>query len=154
MESSSPLVAALREWVELCMRHSVCHLLHYARERGLSPSQIGALMQIHRRGTCGVSGIGGDLGVTSAAASHLLERLVREDLVVRSEDPRDRRAKQIILTDRGRKVLQESLRAGREWQETLARLLTPDEQDQIHAALTLLSEKASQIESEPTLALD
>lgn len=154
MESSTPIVAALREWIEIFMHRTMCHLLLYSRESGLSPSQVGALMQIHRRGVCGVSSIGGHLGVTSAAASHMLERLVRQGLVTRSEDPLDRRAKQIVLTEMGRQVMHESIRVRQEWLEALARLMTPQEENQVLAALTILTEKANQLENEPKLVLD
>ena len=154
MESPGRFVAGLREWIEVFMRRSMCHLLLYARESGLSPSQVGALLQIHRSGVCGVSSIGGHIGVTSAAASHMLERLVRQGLVVRSENPLDRRAKQIVLTEKGRQVMHESVRARQEWLEALARLMTPQEQNQVLDALTILTEKSNQLENESQLVLD
>jgi len=154
MESSERLVTALQEWIETFMHRSMRHLLVYAREQGLSPSQVGALLQIHRHGACGVSSIGGHLGVTSPAVSHMLERLVSQELVVRSEDPRDRRAKQIVLTEKGRRVMQESIQARQEWLEGLARLMTPQEQDQVLAALKILTERSDRLEKQPGLVLD
>ncbi len=122
----------------------------YSKENGLSMSQIGALFQIHR-GSSGVSDLGGDLGVSSAAASQMLERLVQQSLITRSEDPKDRRVKQIVLTDKGRQILKESIHARQSWLDELARTISPEEKEQIVGALNILIEKASQLAPHPEL---
>lgn len=149
MSTSDQFTAAVREWVGVSMRRSMRHLLLYSRESGLSMSQMGALMLVHRKGAGGVSDIGDYLGITSAAASQMLERLVQQGIVVRSEDPHDRRVKQIALTEKGLRTLQESIQARQSWVDGLARLLTPAEQKQVTAALSLLVEKCGQLETVP-----
>jgi DNA-binding MarR family transcriptional regulator len=149
MEPSAPLAVILQEWIDVFMRRSMRNLIRRSKERGLSMSQIGALFHIHHQGTSGVSDVGDDLGITSAAASQMLERLVQQELVVRSEDPHDRRAKRITLTDKGHQMLHESIRARQGWLEDLASALDPGEQEQIIAALRLLIAKANQLEGEP-----
>jgi DNA-binding MarR family transcriptional regulator len=148
MESSTQLTATLQELAAFFMRGSTRHLLLYAKESGLSMSQIGAMLHIHRKGVSGVSGIGDDLGVTHPAASQMLERLVLQGLVVRSEDPHDRRVKQIVLTEEGRRRLQESIQARQGWLDALANLLSPEEQDQVTAALRILLERANKLEND------
>lgn len=151
MQLSNQLAATLRKWVEISMRRSMRNFILYSKESGLSMSQIGALFQIHRKGTCGVSDIGDDLGITSAAASQMLERLVHQGLIDRSEDPHDRRGKQIILTEKGRRILQEGIQARQGWLDDLANIMTPKEQDQVVAALKIMIEKANQLDSQPEL---
>jgi DNA-binding MarR family transcriptional regulator len=146
MPTNDPFLAALHEWIGLFMRRSMRNFLLFSKERGFSMSQIGALFHLHRMGACDVSGIGEDLGVTDAAASQMLERLVQQGLVTRSENPADRRVKQIVLTEKGRQVLQESIHARQGWLEELARALSPEEQAQAEAALRILIEKAGQLE--------
>jgi DNA-binding MarR family transcriptional regulator len=148
MESPNPFVAALREWTGVFMRHSMRHLLLYSKRSGLSMSQIGALQLIHHRGVCGVSDMGSNLGISSAAASQMLERLVHQGLVVRSEDPHDRRLKQIVMTKKGHQVLQESALAHMGWLDALAVLLTPKEQGQVTSALRILLERANHFEND------
>ena len=87
-------------------------------------SQFGALFHLHRMGSSGVTDLGDHLGVTSAAASQMLDRLVQQGLILRSEDPNDRRVKQIVLTDKGHQVLQESIRARQGWLDDLAETLS------------------------------
>jgi DNA-binding MarR family transcriptional regulator len=112
-------------------------------------SQIGALFRIHHRGDSAVSGIGEELGISNAAASQMLDRLVQQGLILRSENPSDRRMKQIVLTDKGRQVLQESIAARQGWFVTLSETLSDSEQEQVIRALNILIEKASQLEIIP-----
>jgi DNA-binding MarR family transcriptional regulator len=150
MPTTDPFVATLRSWIEIFMRRSMRNLIRYSRENAISMPQVGALFHLHRSAG-GVSDLGEGLGVTSAAASQMLERLVQQGLILRSEAPHDRRAKQIVLTEKGRHLLQESFDARQGWLDDLAQTLSPGEKEQIVAALKILIEKASRLEmpSEP-----
>lgn len=145
-DSTDVLVAALQEWIEVSMRRSVRSFILYTKQNSMSMSQMGALFQIHRQGVCSVSSISDGLGFTSAAASQMLDRLVEQALVERTENPNDRRAKQIVLTDKGRQVIQESIHAHQDWFGDLARTLTPIEQEEVRVALNLLTGKATQLD--------
>ncbi|MDD5371773.1 MAG: MarR family transcriptional regulator [Anaerolineaceae bacterium] len=151
MVSSEPLIATTRKWIEVFMRRSMRDFLLYAKESGLSMSQIGAMFHIARHGALSVSDISEELGVTSAAASQMVDRLVHQGLITRSENPQDRRAKQIVVTEKGRRVLQDSLHARQRWLDELAALLSPAEQEQVVAALQILIEKTNQLEQQPEL---
>ena len=142
MPYADPFVVALQKWLGVSMHRSIRHLVCYARENGLSMSQLGALFHIHRMGSSGVTDLGDHLGVTSAAASQMLERLVQQGLILRSEDPSDRRAKQIVLTDKGLRVLQESMPARQNWFYELAEALSDSEKETITAALNVLVDRA------------
>ncbi|AFD24604.1 MarR family winged helix-turn-helix transcriptional regulator [Deinococcus gobiensis] len=71
----------------------------------LSSRQIGVLFQLRAHGTQNVSALARSVGLTLSATSHLLERLVQHGLVVRSEDPDNRRQKRIALSDQGQGLL-------------------------------------------------
>jgi DNA-binding MarR family transcriptional regulator len=141
MQSTDPLAASLQEWIHIFMRRSMRNLMLFARENGLSVSQIMTLFRIQKGGG-GVNDMADSLGISSAAASQMLERLVQQDLIVRSEDPHDRRAKQIVLSEKGQAVIQESLHVRQDWLGELACTLSASEKDQVVAALDLLIEKA------------
>lgn len=145
MQAADPFGAALKKWMRISMHHSVRHFICYARKHGLSMSQLGALLHLHRAGSSGVTDLGEQLGVTSPAASQMLERLVRQELIVRLEDPSDRRVKQVILTDKGLQVLEESMRAHQDWLQVLAEGLSDSEKEAITAALQILIERANQL---------
>jgi DNA-binding MarR family transcriptional regulator len=141
MTEIDPFITTLQQWIEVSMRRSMRNFLRYARESGLSMSQFGVLFHLTRKRSSGVTDLGDHLGVTSAAASQLLERLVQQDLILRSEDPNDRRVKQIVLTDKGCHVLEEGIRARQDWLVDLAGILSDVEKEQIVAALNLLIDK-------------
>jgi DNA-binding MarR family transcriptional regulator len=146
MRPADPFVVTMQEWIEVSMNRSIRDFIRYARESGLSMSQLGALFHIHHRGSSGVTDLGDHLGVTSAAASQMLERLVQQDLILRSVDPSDRRVKQIILTGKGQRVLQESIRARQGWLYDLAETLSDAEREASIAALNLLIKKATHLD--------
>jgi MarR family transcriptional regulator, organic hydroperoxide resistance regulator len=148
MQPTDPFSSTLHKWVEIFMRRSMRSFMLFSKENNLSMSQIGALFHIYR-GASGVSDIGDDLGITSAAASQMLEQLVRLELILRSENQRDRRVKQLVLTDKGRQVLQDSLHARQGWLDDLGKDLSPAEKEQVIAALQILIEKANQQEHQP-----
>ena len=77
------------------MHRSMHSLIHYIKKNDLSMSQIGALFQINH-GKSNVSELGEGLGITIAAASQMLERLVQQELILRTEDPEDRRVKKLV----------------------------------------------------------
>ena len=86
------------------------------------------------------------LGVTNAAASQLVDRLVQNGLIERSEDPLDRRVKQLKLTTKGKEIIQESIEVRRRWMEQLTDELTQDEQESIITALTILTYAAENLD--------
>jgi DNA-binding MarR family transcriptional regulator len=144
--SSDPFTEILRQWAEVFMHRSMRDFHRFTRESGLSMSQLNALFYIYHGGACGVSDIGERLGVTSAASSQLIDRLVLLDLLQRTEDPLDRRNKCLALTDKGRLLIAESIEARRRWLQDLTTTLTPDQQAAIAGALTTLTQAAQRLE--------
>ena len=108
-------------------------------------SQLGALFHIQHTGSSGVTDLGENLGVSSAAASQLLERLVQQGLILRSEDPMDRRVKQLVLTEKGTLTLEESYLARQGWLNDLEHTLSTAEKEQVAAALKILIDKSKQL---------
>lgn len=144
--SETEVTGRLEKLLETFMRRSMHNFIMSAKERGLSMSQMGALFAIHRKGACGVTDIGDHLGITAAATSQMLNRLVEQDLIARSEDPDDRRLKRIVLTPTGMQTLQESIRARQNWLRRLATTLTPEEQDHVSISLQMLLDKVHQVD--------
>jgi DNA-binding MarR family transcriptional regulator len=145
MQQADLFVVTLQKWIEVSMDRSMRNFICYARESGLSMSQLGALFHLQRAGSSGVTNLGDHLGVSSAAASQMLERLVQQDLILRSEDPSDRRVKKIRLTEKGLHVLQESIRARQGWLAELAGALSDSEKEASIAALNILIDRANHL---------
>ena len=108
--------------------------------------QTSVLFHLHHGSSCGVSDVGELLGVTNPAASQMVDRMVTLGLIERTEDPDDRRAKQLQLTANGRLIVKESIEARRRWMEQLTYTLTSEEQTLIINALNTLVDAARDLE--------
>jgi DNA-binding MarR family transcriptional regulator len=139
MSNETQFTQTLQDWSEAYMRHSFREFKQFMDANGLSPSQVITLFRLYHRGPCGVSEIGTQLGVTNAASSQLIDRLVVLGLIERTEDPTDRRAKQLTITSKGKSVLEQGIAARRMWMEALTTQLTPEQRMTVIAALSVLT---------------
>lgn len=146
MSTPKQFAAVLREWADVFMRRSMHETIQFWKVSGLSMPQISTLMHLRHHGACGVSEVGAHLGVTSAAASQMVDKLVEMGLLKRAEDPHDRRAKQLTLTAKGKAFIQKGVEARRRWLEELVTALTPEQQSAIITALPHLTQAARQLE--------
>jgi DNA-binding MarR family transcriptional regulator len=149
MISSSQLIQTIRQFMDFAMHHSMRERAHFARATGLSMPQFGILMQLHYRGNCGVSDIGERFDITNAAASQLVEKLVQSRLIQREEDPSDRRARLLNLTDKGRQLIQQGIEERYRWVNQLAEKLTAEERAKVAEALEIMTQAARELEAEP-----
>jgi DNA-binding MarR family transcriptional regulator len=146
MSSSELLLRVLTEWTGVLMRASSGDFNRIMREYGLSMPQLSTMMRLYYHSAGAVSDIGATLGVSNAAASQMVDRLVQLDLIERKEDRSDRRVKQVELTENGRHLIQKTMDVRRRWMEDLTSRLTLAQQDEIISALTLLTEAACALE--------
>lgn len=137
----------LRKWSEAFMRRSMHDFMEFSKGSGVSMPQLSALFHLYYGGGVAVSDIGEHLGVTNPAASQMVDRLVHQGLLERSECPDDRRMKMLALTQKGKQLVQESIEARQRWMHQLTAALTPEEQESIGAALITLTQAAKALES-------
>ena len=145
MNSRDDFSAMMGAWMYETMRHSMHGFMHRAKRSAISMSQIAAMITLNKSAVCGVTDLGDELGVSSAAASQLLERMVQQGSVERSEDPLDRRSKRIVLTDEGRKILEETVNAKQQWIHSLAAALDEAELTRVTEALAILVGKSKML---------
>jgi DNA-binding MarR family transcriptional regulator len=140
MSPTKELSEVIREWSEVYMRRSGRDFKRFMDDTGLSFSQLNVLMRLYHGGNSGVSEIGEQMGVTSAAASQAIDRLVLQGLIERTEDPIDRRAKRLALTPKSRTLIAKGIEARCQWVEDLTDAFTTEQQSMIVSALALLTE--------------
>lgn len=150
MTSTPELIQTIRQFMDFAMHHSMRERAHFARATGLSMPQFGILMQLHYRKDCGVSAISERFDITSAAASQLVEKLVQSRLIQREEDPSDRRAKLLNLTEKGRKLIQQGIEERYRWVNQVAAKLTPEQRARVGEALEIMTQAAKELEAEST----
>jgi DNA-binding MarR family transcriptional regulator len=125
------LPASLRQLIQVFMTRSMHDVLRFVKAQDINMAQYTTLMRLHHHGQCGVGEVGSHLGITTAAASQLVDRLVELGYVDRAEDPDDRRVKRLTLTRRGRAFVDHSLQARLAWIEDLVPRLPSERQADI-----------------------
>jgi len=145
MSDQNTFVNALREWVEESMHRSMHTFIRHTRKSDLSLSQINSLFRLYHHGISPVNELADHLGITMAAVSQLLAPLEVKGLILRTEDPNDRRVKLIALTEKGEDTVRTSMRARHAWLDDLAALMTPADQEEILPAIKRLNEYAREL---------
>jgi DNA-binding MarR family transcriptional regulator len=116
-------------WQSFLWRSGLRPLLHSMLQLDLTLSENLVLRRLQHQPLT-VSEVGAYLYITPSAASRAVDRLVRDGLVSRIEDPQDRRQKRLTLTPKGAALV-------RDWEgkfnagiEPLVARLSSEEQEQ------------------------
>ncbi len=126
--------AAILENVPLVMR-SIRGRMREGRPAGMSVAQFRTLLYLRRHPGSGLSEIADHLGTSVPAASELVSRLVRQDLVERETDPVERRRIRLTLSATGTSELDQAQLAAMAWLRNLVQDLDPERQRAITDAL-------------------
>jgi DNA-binding MarR family transcriptional regulator len=150
MTKSLQFSQAIRSWMDVFMHRSMRGWGLYAKSTGLSMPQFSLLMQMHYKGACGMSEVSDRFEISPAAASQLVDKLVQNGFIQREEDPHDRRAKVLNLTDKGRGLIRQGIEERYRWVDELAGKLTAEERVQVSEALDVMTRAAQELEAQPT----
>ena len=134
------------EGIHTILAHIIQDFLQYMHQTGLSRPQIHALLHIFHAGACPVSEIGALSGSSAAAASQMVERLVQQGLVQRTEDPLNRRIKRLRLTDRGLKLINQGVNSNRFLMDLMASL-PAHQRETVHTAFGYLAQASRTLQS-------
>jgi DNA-binding MarR family transcriptional regulator len=146
MTESVQFSQSLRQWMDTFVHRSMRASARFVKASGFSMPQFFLLMQVHRREHCGISDLSENLEITNAATSQLVDKLVQAGLLVRTEDPHDRRAKMVSLSSAGEMFIEKAIAQRSRWVDDLAAVLNADEHQKIAEALEILTEAASRLE--------
>ena len=145
MSTSKQFSETLHDWAHTFMRRSFHDFKQYMDAWGLSTSQANALLRLYHSGACGVSDIGDHVGISNAAASQMIDRLVQMGLVERKEHIADRRVRHLTLTKKGCTLAEKGVEAHSRWMKNLTEVLSEAQQAEISSVLAQLIEAANQI---------
>lgn len=129
----------LYELLDMLMNHSMRGLNNFVKSMGLSMPQFSILMQLYYRKTFSISEISDHFGISVPAASQLVEKLVQAGYLERAEDPKDRRARLLPLSSKGKKIIEQGFKSRYRWMDELVGELTTEERQKIIEALRLLT---------------
>jgi DNA-binding MarR family transcriptional regulator len=117
----------------------------YFARFGLSGAQWGVLRNLHRAEQEGLPGLrltdlSDRLLVRPPSVTGVVDRLVRAGLVVRDESPFDLRAKQVALTAKGRRLVEQVLTVHGRQIDSVLGVLSSAEQKELHRILAVLGQ--------------
>jgi DNA-binding MarR family transcriptional regulator len=122
------------------------HHARYIKSLGFSMPQFFMLMQVYHKKQCGISDLSERLEITAAAVSQAVEKLVQGGFIDRTEDPSDRRAKQVTLSIKGSELIEKSIAERFRWVDQMAATLNAQEREKVVEALQILTEKTKELE--------
>lgn len=142
MSETQTFSQIVRQWMDTFMHRSMRGWSQFVKSTGLSMPQFSILMQLYHKGASGMSELSERFGISPAAASQLVDKLVQADLLLRTENPNDRRAKQVALTARGKQLIEQGIAERYRWMEKLDENLSLEERNKVAEALKILDEAA------------
>ena len=138
---------AIMEWIAVFVRLWMHDVNNFTRSTGLSFAQMNLMLHLHYKGSCEVSGVSEVMQMTAPGASQMVERMVQQGLVTRSEVPGDRRVRAVCLTDQGRAVVNECINLHKTWVHDLGGSISPEDQASAIRILRQLTENAGSLAS-------
>ena len=138
MTDTTQFSKTVQQWMDTFMHRSMRGWSQFVKSTGLSMPQFSILMQLYHKGPCGMSELSEGFGISPAAASQLVDKLVHADLIARTEDPTDRRAKQVALTPHGKQLIEQGIAERYRWMKNLETVLSDSEKNKISEALEIL----------------
>ena len=139
MSSQNNFFEAMENWVNIYLFRSLSEYFDYLKKTGISMQQAYALTYIHYNSPSKITEICEHMMVSAAAASQMVDRLEKQDLVERTAEPGDRRVRNVLLTNQGESFVKQSIEARQNWVREIPAELSEEQLDQISAALQLLS---------------
>jgi len=135
--STERISELLRELTSMIMQRSAGEMMRIMAAEGLSMPQIVSLQLLRSCGPKSISTLADKLSLSLAATSHLVDRMVQQGLVERSEDAIDRRQKRVTIGPAGQALLDRMVQARLRDAAQLMAGLPPDLRDQLEQVLEL-----------------
>lgn len=134
----------LENWAKLYFFQSLTDFFNYLKQTELSLLQAYALAYLYFKGPIKISELCDHMMVSAGAASQLVDRLERLQMVARIADPKDRRVRKIKVLNKGENFVQENFRFSQNWLTEIPADITPEQVNQITEVLSMLMKGSRQ----------
>lgn len=143
----SKTASGVHLWLVLMKAHEAMrkHAERHIHSLGIGFSDFAALEVLLHKGPLPVNEIGRLVRLTSGSITTAVDRLERKGMVERRNDPADRRARVVHLTESGRKLIEYAFSDHEAAMEHAASGLTPEERAAATALLKKLGIRAEEL---------
>ena len=139
MSSQNDFLNVMESWASIYLFHSLTEFFNYLKLSDISMLQAYAMTFIFYKGSSKISDLCEHMMVSPAAASQMVDRLEKQNLVERTAEPGDRRIRNVVLSDQGENFVKQSIEARQSWVKEIPAKLSEKQLDQISTALQLLT---------------
>ena len=138
MKSQTEFIKTMENWAKLYFFQSLTDFFNYLKHTELSLLQAYALVYLFFKGPLKISELCDHMMVSPQAASQLVDRLEKFEMVVRIADPEDRRVRNITVLDKGEEFVQENFKFSQSWLTEIPADINPEQVEQITEVLSIL----------------
>jgi DNA-binding MarR family transcriptional regulator len=142
MKSQTEFLETVENWSKLYFFQSLTDFFNFLKHTELSLLQAYALAYLYFKGPIKITELCEHMMVSPGAASQLVDRLEKLEMVERIADPEDRRVRKVLVLDKGEKFMQENFRFSQRWLSEIPANINPEQEAQITAVLSLLMQSS------------
>ena len=129
----------LKTLFSITLKQSMDNFQKYLQQNDVTPTQMNMMIHLYYMGSCEITRMSRLMETNKSAVSQLVDRMVNQGLLERTEVPGDRRLRELHLTDYGKKLVEGGLRARQEWFEVVCASQPVERQKEIYQALCLFN---------------
>lgn len=138
MASQTEFLEIVENWAKRYFFRSLTDFFNYLKHSDLSLLQGYALTYLFFKGPIKISELCEHMMVSLGAASQMVDRLEKLEMVERIADPKDRRVRKVQVLDKGKIFVQENFAFSQSWLSKIPANITSEQEEQITTTLSIL----------------
>lgn len=140
MNDNELLAQSISQFRRTIIRDFIFVVVRTFEDFDYSLPQMATLLLLDEEGELTIKQVAELLGRSVSATSRLLDQLVVRGMITRREDERDRRAKRVAITERGRALIATLEQRRADAQIAVMEYLSAEERAEVRRAMALLAE--------------
>lgn len=142
MTTQTEFLRTVENWAKLYFFQSLTDFFNSLKQSELSLLQAYALTHLFFKGPIKISELCEHMQVSPGAASQMVDRLEKLEMVARTTDAKDRRVRKVVVLEKGERFVQESFTFSQGWLSYLPSNITPEQEAQITTVLSILMQSS------------
>ena len=138
MPEQTEFLNTVENWAKLYFFQSLTDFFNYLKHSDLSLLQGYALTYLFFKGPIKISDLCEHMMVSPGAASQMVDRLEKLEMVERIADLEDRRVRKVLVLEKGERFVQENFTFSQSWLSEIPGSITPEQEAQITSVLSIL----------------
>ena len=134
---------SIGKWISIIYRYAQCYMTRELEPYNIGSGQFIFLGTLYREDGVHQETLAKKINIDKGTTARAIKKLEKEGYVVRKEDPEDRRAYKVFLTEKALEVKPEIFKILMNWTDILSKDLTRDEKEKVIELLQRMSKNAA-----------